>query len=236
MLNSANPIQIFNWPNDQNYDPIVESLHSGKHCLFYDKEFDYSKITYRQKLQDLCDWANIGIKDYGCTEFLKEKKHHYDIANLVKLNMWIHNIRTSGIVKPMLIWYLGNEKYIATNGESRLRVLECIPQIATVRGFISTTVDHKEKFKHLTPVTTFDLYAELCGACEGQQFYFRISDDNAPYGIDWYEFNSEKTRIITPGEDYCVAAVSAYLEKHPTTKFTPEWFSNLVDWNQYKNF
>jgi hypothetical protein len=234
MQNSDNPIQTFRWPNEQ--DPIAQSLHSGKHCLFYDGVFDHSKITYEQKLQDLCNWANFGIKEYGVSGFLKEKNHHYDIANLVKLNIWIHHIRDSGIVKPMLIWYLGNEKYIATNGESRLRVLECIPQITTVTGFISTTAEHKEKFKHLKPVTTFDLYADLCGACKGQEFYFRIANDDAPYGIDWYEFNSEKTRVVTPSEDYCVAAVAEYLKKHPDTEFTPEWFSILVGWNQYKNF
>lgn len=234
MQHYENPIQTFHWPNDQ--DPIAQSLHNGKHCLFYDEAFDHSKIIYRQKLQDLCDWANFAIKDYGISKFVNTKINWYDIANLVKLNMWIHNIRNSGIVKPMLIWYLGNEKYIVGNGESRLRVLECIPQITTVTGFISTTVEYKEKFKHLRPVTTFDLYADLCGACEGQEFYFRIGDDNAPYGIDWYEFNSEKTQKITPNEDYCIAALAEYLKKHPETKFTTEWFSTLVDWNQYKNF
>jgi hypothetical protein len=71
MQNSDNPIQTFRWPSDQ--DPIAQSLHSGKHCLFYDGAFDHSKITYIQKLQDLCNWANVGIKNYGCTNFLKEK-------------------------------------------------------------------------------------------------------------------------------------------------------------------
>ena len=51
MQNSDNPIQTFRWPSDQ--DPIAQSLHSGKHCLFYDEAFDHSKITYEQKLQDL---------------------------------------------------------------------------------------------------------------------------------------------------------------------------------------
>jgi hypothetical protein len=234
MQNSNASLQMFTWPND--HDPVAESLHNGKHCLFYNPEFLHSKITYKQKLHDLGNWANSIINNHGIDNFLTNKDNHYDIANLVKLNMWIHNIQTNGIVKPMLIWYLGDEKYIATNGESRLRALECIPEITTVTAFISTTNKYAEKFKHLTPVTTFDQFAKLCKAVDGQKFLFRLADDHAPYGLDWYEYDSRQTTSVTPGEEYCVGAVTAYLNQHPGTVFTVDWFAQLVDWNQYKNF
>jgi hypothetical protein len=229
-----NSIINLTYPSDQ--DPIVDSLHGGNHCLFYDPAFDQGQIHYRQKLQDLCDWVNQLITTQGTTQFLQDPQNHYNIANLVKLNMWIHDIQTNGIIKPMLIWYLGDEKYIATNGESRLRALECIPEITTVTAFISTTNKYAEKFKHLTPVTTFDQFAKLCKAVDGQKFLFRLTDDHAPYGLDWYEYNSRQTASVTPEEEYCVGAVTAYLEQHPGTVFTVDWFAQLVDWNQYKNF
>jgi hypothetical protein len=228
-----NPIIEINWPS--TLDPIADSLHDGVHCLFYNPAFDQRQIQYQQKLQDLCDWVNQSITIQGTTQFLKNPQNHYDIANIVKLNMWIADIRSQGIVKPMLIIYNGIE-YSVANGESRLRALECIPEVCSVKTFINTSKQYKDQFNHLEPVTTFDQFAQLCSAINGQNFLFRLTDAQAPYGLDWYEYDSQKTTSVTPSEEYCVAAVSVYLKQHPNTQFTTEWFSELVDWNSYKNF
>ena len=233
MNNFDTPIKMFEWPND--HDPIVEIFHNGNHCLFYDPEFKQATITYRQKLHDLGEWANDSIRTLGIDQFFANTNNHYDIANLVKLNMWIHDIRCNGIVKPMLIWYLGNEKYIATNGESRLRALESIPEIVSVRAFISTTAEHADKFKHLIPVTTFDQFAELCPAESGQKFLFRLADSDASYGIDWFEYDSRRTAKVTPDEAWCVSAIIEYLNQYPGTEFTVSWFNQPIDWNLYKS-
>jgi len=228
-----NPLIEIKWPS--NLDPIADCLHGGNHCLFYNPTFDQGQIQYRQSLQDLCDWANQLINTQGIEQFLQNPKNHYDIANLVKLNMWIDDIRIQGIVKPMLVSYADNQ-YIAANGESRLRALECVPKITSVTAFINTGFKNRDQFSHLELVTTFDQFAQLCGAVKGQNFLFRLTDAQAPYGLDWYEYDSQRTAPVTPGEEYCVGAVTAYLEQHPDTVFTIDWFSRLVDWNQYKNF
>jgi len=228
-----NPTINFTYPSSQ--DPIVDSCHNGNHCLFYDPAFDQRQIHYQQKLQDLCDWANQSITTQGTTEFLQRLQNHYDIANIVKLNMWIDHIRSQGIVKPMLVSY-DNNQYIAANGESRLRALECVPEVRSVTAFINTGVKYQDQFRHLESVTTFDQFAKLCKAIAGQNFLFRLTDAQAPYGLDWYEYDSRQTASVTPGEEYCVGAVTAYLEQHPGTVFTVDWFAQLVDWNQYKNF
>jgi hypothetical protein len=228
-----NPIINLTYPSSQ--DPIKDSLHNGVHCLFYDPVFDQKQIKYQQKLQDLCDWTNQSIATHGVTCFLQNPQNHYDIANLVKLNMWIADIQSQGIVKPMLISYDSNQ-YTAANGESRLRALECVPEICSVRAFINTSVEYQDQFDHLEPVTTFDHFAQLCGAANGQNFLFRLTDAQAPHGLDWYEYDSQRTASVTPGEEYCVAAVTAYLEQHPDTVFTVDWFAQLVGWSQYKNF
>jgi hypothetical protein len=228
-----NPLIEINWPS--TLDPIIDSLHNGVHCLFYDPAFDQRQIQYRQKLQDLCDWANKSITTQGTTQFLSNSQNYYDIANLVKLNMWIADIQSQGIVKPMLVIYNGIE-YSVANGESRLRALECIPEVCSVRAFINTSNQYKNQFNHLEPVTTFDQFAQLCDAVNGQNFLFRLTDARAPYGLDWYEYDSQRTVLVTPGEEYCVGAVTAYLDQHPDTVFTVDWFAQLVDWNQYKNF
>ena len=216
-------------PYGLDTDPIVKSMHNKEHCLFYHSKFNHQLINYQQKLQDFCNWANIRTED-----FLLDSSNFYDIANLVKLNLWIADIKAQGIVKPMLIYYDG--EFTCGTGESRLRTLECIPEVAHVTAFITTHQQHAHKFLHLEPVTRFARFAEICKATLGQQFMFRFTDANAPWGLDWYEYDSDKTRAITPSQDYCVEVFGKYLQQHPDTVFSPEWFSQLVDWNHYKNY
>lgn len=225
-----NPIQEIKYPSVR--DIIAESLHNGNHCIFYDPAFVKNQITYRQSLQDLCDWANRNVQQ-GIEQFLANPQNHYDIANLVKLNMWIEDIRKQGIVKPMLVSYTP-DGYRAANGESRLRALECLPKISTVTAFINCRVEDQSKFEHLESVTTFNHFAELCNSVDGQQFLFRLTAADAPYGIDWYEYNSSRTAPVTPGQEECVELVTAYLKQHPDTVFSHEWFAQPVTWNLYK--
>jgi hypothetical protein len=228
-----NPIIEYCWPSE--LDPIIAGSHHGQHCLFYDPFFNQKQIQYQQRLEDLCNWANSLIAQQGIEKFLLNPQNHYDIANLVKLNMWIDDIRKQGIVKPMLVSY-SDKGYTAATGESRLRALECISNISTVTAFIDTSIKYQDKFKHLQPVNTFDQFAGLCGATIGQTFLFRFTDNQAENGIDWYEYNSIKTALVTPGQDYCVAAVAEYLKRHPDTVFTVSWFGCLINWQNYKNF
>ena len=228
-----NPRIELTYPSDQ--DPIQDSFHGGVHCLFYDPAIVKTQIRYKQTLQDICNWANNSIQTHGVNGFIQQQINWYDIANIVKLNMWIDDIRRQGIVKPILTYYDGKEKFGINNGESRLRALERISDIGTLRGFISTSVAHADQFEHLQQVHTFEQFAQLCQAVDQQQFMFTLTDPSAPYGIFWYEYNSRRTAPVTPGEAYCVEVLHLYLQQHPDTRFTPEWFDTLVDWNYYKS-
>jgi len=214
---------------DNDIDPIVYSEHNGEHCLFYQPGLPKGAIYYKQKLQDLCNWANQRTID-----FTENQQNFYDIANLVKLNMWIQDIREQGIVKPMLLTYTGEEQYQINNGESRLRCLEVIPEIDSVDTFISTHSRYAEKFQHLPYIQNFEQFAEICRAEVGQEFLFRFTDGEAPYGIEWYEYNSQKTGTVMPAEDLCVNLIKNYLKEHPLVVFSLDWFSTKVDWNLYK--
>ena len=225
-----NPIKTYNktvLPYGLDTDPIVKSMHNKEHCLFYHSKFNHRLINYQQKLQDFCNWANnrdviLNSAAAGDLDW---------IANIVKFNMWVTDIKTQGIVKPMLIYYDG--EFTSGTGESRLRTLECIPEVAHVTAFITTHQQHAHKFSHLEPVTRFARFAEICKATLGQQFMFRFTDANAPWGLDWYEYDSELTRIVTPSQDYCVSAIRQYLEQYPDTVFNKDWFVKLVDWQIY---
>ena len=226
-----NPTIELTFPSEK--DPIQESFHNGRHCLFYNPTIDKNQIRYKQSLLDICTWANKCIARDGISGFIQKEKNWYDIANIVKLNMWIDDIQKQGIVKPMMLYYDGQEKYGVNNGESRLRALERIPTITTMRGFISTTVNYAYKFSDMMPVTSFTQFANICQAVAGQKFLFTLTDSTAPYGIYWYEYNSSRTAPVTPGEAYCVNALTVYLNRYPNTEFTLEWFDKLITWSDY---
>ena len=218
------------WPTDQ--DPIQDSLHSGRHCLFYNPEFNRRFLDHQSTLVDLCIWANNHIVLQGITGFLQDSRNHDSIANLVKLNMWVHDIQQQGIVKPMLVWYFGADQYSSATGHSRLRAAERVPSITHVSAFISTNALYKSEFNELESITTMTRFAELCQAVPGQQFLFRLGNTDDPYGLDWFEYNSQHTTKVTPGDEWCISAIAKYLNRYPDTFFTPDWFDQQIDWTQ----
>ena len=221
------------WPSDR--DPIAESLHKGIHCLFWNPAAKLDHVVTQQRLTDLCDWANRWLETDKIDNFAANQLNHYDLANLVKLNMWIASIRQQGIVKPWLLQDQGDGTFLAGTGDSRLRCLECLPEITKVPAFISTMTNRKHLYPGLEEVSTFDRFAELCEAVDGQQFLFRLTDNEAPYGLYWYEYNSERTRSVTPGEAEAVAMFENYMQAHPKTKITPEWFASTIIWEHHKS-
>jgi hypothetical protein len=226
-----NPTIKLTYPSNQ--DPIADSLHGGNHCVFYNPEVDKHDIYNSQNLQDLCDWVNTGIGKHGWLDFLADPKNHYDLANLVKFNLWVHDLPTKGSIKPMLLTYTGgkyNSDLSSGTGASRLRAMERIPAIQTVSAFITTGSKFRSTFAHLEEIATFNRFAELCQAIPGQNFLFRLTDLSAPFGLDWYEYDSQLTAAVTPGEDDCLTALTNYMQEYPTTSFTPEWFESTINW------
>lgn len=228
-----NPLTEVVWPSD--CDPIVESFHNGKHCIFWNPETKFDNILTNQRLGDLCSWAQAQLDHNGLDAFVQDQRNHYDIANLVKCNLWIHDIRSQGIVKPWLMLDLGDGTFIAGTGDSRLRCLERIPEISTVAGFISTTTARAHLYSDLEPVTSFDQYAKLCKAVPGQRFLFRLTDPTAPFGVYWYEYDSEQTRLVTPGESDAVSMFYNYAKLNPGLQITPEWFDSKITWEHHRS-
>ena len=225
------------WRNPQIIytQPTNESIVTDPHCLFYDPSVPVEAIKH-QTLQDLCTWANENIAEYGLESFYTTPRNYYDLANLVKFNMWIKDIQAQGIVKPMLLNYTGNWIYDTNTGESRLRCLEIIPHIKTVTALITTHKKYADRFTHLLEIKNIDQLFELCNTPVGTEYTFRFTDKEAPYGIEWFEYSSEKTSNCMLADDLCIEAIQNYLKEHPLAVFSPDWFSTAVDWNLYKNY
>lgn len=227
-----NPLLEATWPGNQ--DPIVQSQHNGSHCLFYNPAAKFDCVQTNQRLSDLCKWANNWLVTDGIDDFVSDQRNHYDIANLVKLNVWIDDIKKQGIIKPWMMLDQGDGTFLAGTGDSRLRCLERIPEITSVPAFISTTAARAHLYQELEEIVSFDRFAELCGAKHNQLFLFRLTDNTAPYGIYWYEYNSDLTRNVTPSESQAVNQFYNYAKQHPELRITPQWFDQLIPWAMYE--
>jgi hypothetical protein len=225
-----NPTVEIAWPSE--IDVFAE--HSKTHCLFYNPAARVDSLITTQKLSDLCRWAQEWLTQDGLDGLIAEPRCHYDVANLVKINIWLHDIRQQGNVKPWLLQDQGDGTLQAGNGDTRLKCLERIPEITTVHAFVSTRRERASFYADLEPVTTFNQFAGLCGAeYVGQPFLIRFTDESAPYGIDWYEYASTRTRAVTPNQDQAVDMFVQYMRANPNTEITPEWFDCKIDWNRY---
>jgi hypothetical protein len=223
-----NPLIEMTWPSDD--DPIVKLSNGGIHLLYYDPVLPIAGIQCTRSIEDLCQWANREIAHNGISEFIRDPNNRYDIANLVKINIWVDDIRQRGIIKPFLLLDRGHEQYEAGTGDTRLLVLQCLPEITMVPSFISTHQRNHHKYRNLELVDNFDRFAEICAAKPGQQFKFRPTDSQADYGLYWYEYDSELTRPVTPGESRCIAVFEKYITQNSQIQIDRDWFMTPIHW------
>ena len=210
-------------PYPKDTDPIVKSLHQGEHVLFWDPGIHKNRIAYNRTIQEQCDWLNSA--DIWQDAFR--------VASIVKLNIYVDDIKRQGVVKPMLLYYDGNEKFGLHTGENRMRATELIPDLVMLEGFITTHKQYADLFSHLPQIENFEQFQEICRTTVGCTYTFTFTDQDAPYGIYWFEYDSDRTRAVTPGYDWCERVMRNYLKDNQIT-FTPAWFDSIVDWKSYE--
>lgn len=220
-----NKIHRICWPSDTDIYS-QQLLHTQR--VYYIESVPLDIIQPERQLQDLCQWANFHRKDHN--RLLTDPMCLYDGANLVKINMWIHDIRRQGIVKPMLLAFTKLGKLIPNTGASRLLGLELVPEVTHVRAFVSVHEQNAEMFTKTydaTLVETLDQMANILQVSDNTDFSFQFTENLDDYGLFWYEYNTPLTREVTPDEDWCMEQLALYLDKNPNTEFTIEWFNEL---------
>jgi hypothetical protein len=214
-------------------DPILDSLHDGRHCLFFDPTFPIKQIQPLQTLDELCAMANAWLKQHPVSDLWHDLACQDWMANIVKINLMVNNITQIGCAKPMLLFYHGLMPVIPGTGDSRLKALSRISNMHHVPAFISTSAEFKHVFEHLVQVSTFDIFAQCCKIESDTTFSFRLTDNSASHGLDWYEYDS---KIITlPDSIFCLRTLEKYLDQRSSNfEFCPQWFDTLVDWDAYQ--
>jgi|694.fasta_scaffold110969_7 hypothetical protein len=207
-------------------DPVVTAQHQGQHCLFYAPDMPLSRMVKLVTLQETCDLANQYIENF---DTVKEPGNLDKIANAVRINQFVHSLRTQGNFKPILLYYTGTWTMDCGTGGSRLMAAECIPELQSFPVFISTHSKYKDQLRDLEEIVSLKQFATHCKASEHTQFYFRLTAPEADYGINWYEAALETTSV--PSNDQCLVWLRNYINRQPAGFcFTPEWFNQLIDW------
>lgn len=226
-----NKIHTVDVPSDD--DIIFKSQHGGQHCLFYTPSVPVVEIAKQTSLQGLCDWANQQLMEHGHRSFTSDPARHYDAANLVKINQMVDSVARYGSVKPMLLHYTGLLPYATGTGDTRLRAIERLPKITHVSAIISTHSKHRTKFKSFQEIHTLSDFAACFGINQGQ-FLMRLTDSQAPYGLDWYEYILDDRSVSVPDWDFCIRAIQNYVNAQAEHfVFEPAWFDVCIDWQAY---
>jgi hypothetical protein len=228
--------QIHTIESNQDSDIIEQSQHDGQHCLFYDPAINIIDIQRVLQLKDICQISNHQLANHH-RELRQGNCWQNEIANIVRINMFVHSMRKIGSVKPMLLHYDQGLPYTASTGGTRLMAAELIPEITHVSGFVTTHQRHRLRFSHLPEIKCWSDFVKYCGTEESSTVLIRLTDAAANWGIDWFEVAVDQhqgTRIFVPQDDWCLAVLQNYVNCQPEDfKFTPEWFNTQIAWDLY---
>jgi hypothetical protein len=222
-----NPIIEYKWPGQP--DPVIQSLHQGQHCLFFDPAVGIEQIRPLQTLQNLCEQANQRLRTVSAQRFVDNPDCWDWVSNIVKINIMVQSILQHGCVKPLLLHYQKDMPFVTLTGDSRLMAISCCSLIKTVPALITTHARHSDDFRHYRSVKNFEDFANVCQVSTDTPFLLRLTDRNADHGLDWFEYNNDLAQV--PATEWCLKALSEYIKQQsPEFEFDTEWFKHPVNW------
>jgi hypothetical protein len=233
-----NPIIEYCWTWPDQTDPIQESLQNGSHVLFFNPAVPVKQITNQQTLNDLLDFVNNTLDQYQDDTFNAIKTNQDTFVNLVKIHKMLPSLQMHGCLKPFLLHYTETLPFLTGTGDSRLKAFACLDGFNHVPAFISTREKHVNNFKHLQQIHNIEQFVSCCNVHTKTWFWFRFTDANAPYGLDWYEFAHPETRSFTvPDRDWCSRSFKNYILSRPKDfLLTTQWFNEEIDWDYWYNY
>jgi hypothetical protein len=203
---------------DIHNDIFAQNLSKDQH-IYYEPKLPLTQLEHPHSVDWLCEYANTA-------EFINDR---YWMANLVKINIWTQSIRKDGILKPMLIVYNDEGKYIPETGSTRLICADLISELTHTEAFISCHSRNSSEFreKRTKRMFTVDRFAEYAGARadDFNVLSFKFTNNPDDFGLYWYEINLRDVGSATPSEEWCVQAYSKYIQENPDTTVTREWLS-----------
>ena len=202
--------------------------HRDQHCVCYAENMPMTQIQRVLTLEQTCARVN-DLLSQG--QLFCSPQHSNEVANLVRINLFYHSLRSRGNVKPMLLHYQGTRPMEAATGGTRMAALELMPEVTDVPCFVSTHVRYLPELSDLKIVRDWTEFSRLSSAQTGDQIILRLTDPAADYGLDWYEVSLSDPAMTVPQDPECLQALQHYLAQQPPAfRFEPQWFRESIIW------
>jgi hypothetical protein len=120
---------------------------------------------------------------------------------------------------------------IPRTGDSRLKAIECIPEITSVPAIITTHQKYSYMFTHCEQIDSLEQFKQTCKT--ESDFYVRYTEQSSEYGLDWFEYSEDK--VTVPDTEWCLHLIQNYINNQSDNfRFSTDWFKNTIVWDLYK--
>ena len=148
------------------------------------------------------------------------------LANSVRLNWMVQNLRTNSLRKPILV----DCNFNVVVGDTRLMAVKLldIPKV-NVLAQLPEPQDY-------TIVTTLDHLKSICGFDTTAELMWRPEDrDILHQPVDWFEIADTDTSDHMHNEQQRLTMIKNYLQAHPGFEFTTKWYQQAINWSTWDN-
>jgi len=147
------------------------------------------------------------------------------LANSVRLNWMVENLRTNSLRKPVFV----NDKYQVIVGDTRLMAIKLL-------GINQVNVLAQLQEPQGTVINTLDQLKNICGFGTDAELMWRPEDrDILRQPVEWFEIADASTGNHMHDEQQRLTMIKNYLQAHPGFEFTTEWYQQAIDWSTWDN-
>lgn len=171
-------------------------------------------VDYLHPIRDLDQMileANAGIPDA--------------LANSVRLNWMVENLRTQPMRKPIFV----DDQFRVIVGDTRLMAVKLlgihqVNVLAQLREPQEHTISTLEQLKH------------ICGYGADAELMWHPGDrDILRQPVEWFEIADASTGTHMHDEQQRLTMITNYLQAYPGFEFTTQWYQLPIDWSTWDN-
>lgn len=143
------------------------------------------------------------------------------LANSVRLNWMVKNLRTQPMRKPIFV----DDQFRVVVGDTRLMAVKLL-------GIKTVNVLAQLREPQGTVITTLDQLKNICGFNLDAELMWHPGDRNILcQSVEWFEIADASTGDHMHDEQQRLVMINDYLQAHPGFEFTPQWYQLPIDWS-----
>ena len=191
--------------------------------LLYNSSVSIKVIQPIMTVDQLLSIANDAVHSGSLSEYQQDV-----LANLVRLNWMIEDLRHNTIQKSLLL----SSGLTVETGDTRLMAASFHPRITTVPALL--TVKNNISMPEWITVINMEHLGKLLNI--DPKNIMLNNQDWTKQQLTWIEFAYPHTSNHMHNEKQRLDMVYRYLEKQPHDfQFTREWLQTPVDWSKWDN-